>query len=328
MGIKNLRKFLEKYAPSSIIDRKYDDFKNKTIAIDTSLVIYKYISAMRKSGKDLTSKSGKVTSHLIGIMNLINKLLNHKITPIFVFDGKPPVIKKNTLQKRYDIKKEAEEKLEDKNGTLTMEQRISAFMQSTRISPEIIKDTKEMLTVLGIPWIDSPEEADAQCVCLMENKIAYAVATEDMDLLTFGASRVLKDFFATKDDSIVEVNLDKMLKELKFDQSQFIDLSILLGCDYLPTVEGIGFVRSYEYLTKFKSLDGIFKEMEKPDNYDYQEVRDYFKNATKKCTVPKDEDTKIKKTKNEDIYSLLVDTYDFNLGKYNSFMIARNKFFD
>jgi flap endonuclease-1 len=328
MGIKNLRKFLDKYAPSSMIDKKYDDYKNKAIAIDTSLVIYKYISAMRKTGKDLTSKSGIVTSHLHGILNLINKLLNHKITPIFVFDGKPPAIKKKTLQKRYEIKKEAEAKLEDKNGTLTMEQKITAFMQATRISPEIIKDTKEMLTVLGIPWVDSVEEADAQCVCLMENKLAYAVATEDMDLLTFGASRVLKDFFATKDEAIVEVNLEKMLKDLKFDQSQFIDLSILLGCDYLPTVEGIGFVRSFDYMTKFGSLDGIFKQVDKPDNYDYQEVRDYFKNATKKCTIPKEEDVKVKTMKNEEIYKLLVDTYDFNIGKYNSFMIARNKFFD
>jgi hypothetical protein len=57
-------------------------------------------------------------------------------------------------------------------------------------------------------------------------------------------------------------------------------------------------------------------------------VRDYFKNATKKCTVPKEEDVKVKTMKNEEIYKLLVDTYDFNIGKYNSFMIARNKFFD
>ena len=326
MGIKNLKKFLDKYAPTCISTKKYSDYKNKAIAIDTSLVIYKYISAMRKTGKDLVTKDGKVTSHLFGIINLITKLISLKITPIFVFDGKPPALKKDTLKKRYDIKKKAEEKLG--SDTLTAEQKITCFMQTVKISPEIINDTKLMLNVLGIPYIDSPEEADAQCVCLMKNNLAYAVATEDMDLLTFGASRVLKDFFSTKEDEITEINLESMLKELKFDSEQFIDVSILLGCDYLPTIEGIGFVRSFEYLTKYKSLDGIFKVVDKPKNYNYEEVRSYFRDAVKKCTVPKEEDMKIKITDNTEIYKLLTEKYNFNLNKYNSFIIARNKFLE
>jgi len=326
MGIKNLKKFLDKYAPLSITSKKYSEYKNKAIAIDTSLVIYKYISAMRKTGKDLVTKDGKVTSHLFGIINLISKLISLKITPIFVFDGKPPSLKKDTLKKRYETKKKAEEKLT--SDALTAEQKITYFMQTVKISPDIINDTKLMLQVLGIPYIDSPEEADAQCVCLMKNNLAYAVATEDMDLLTFGASRVLKDFFSTKDDEILEINLENMLKELKFDSEQFIDLSILLGCDYLPTVDGIGFVRSFEYLTKYKSLDGIFKVVDKPKNYNYEEVRSYFRDAVKKCTVPKEEDMKLKITDNTEIYNLLIDKFNFNLNKYNSFIIARNKFLE
>ena len=326
MGIKNLKKFLDKYAPSSITNKKYSDYKNKAIAIDTSLVIYKYISAMRKTGKDLVTKEGRVTSHLFGIINLISKLISLKITPIFVFDGKPPALKKDTLKKRYETKKKAEDKLT--SDTLTAEQKITYFMQTVKISPDIIKDTKEMLNVLGIPYIDSPEEADAQCVCLIKNNLAYAVATEDMDLLTFGASRVLKDFFSTKDDKVVEINLEDMLKELKFDSEQFIDQSILLGCDYLPTIEGIGLVRSFEYLTKYKSLDGIFKIIDKPKSYNYEEVRSYFRDAVKKCTVPKEEDMKIKIRDNTEIYNLLIDKYNFNLNQYNSFIIARNRFYE
>jgi flap endonuclease-1 len=326
MGIKNLKKFLDKYAPSSITNKKYSDYKNKAIAIDTSLVIYKYISAMRKTGKDLVTKEGRVTSHLFGIINLISKLISLKITPIFVFDGKPPALKKDTLKKRYETKKKAEDKLT--SDTLTAEQKITYFMQTVKISPDIIKDTKEMLQVLGIPYIDSPEEADAQCVCLIKNNLAYAVATEDMDLLTFGASRVLKDFFSTKDDKVVEINLEDMLKELKFDSEQFIDQSILLGCDYLPTIEGIGLVRSFEYLTKYKSLDGIFKVIDKPKSYNYEEVRSYFRDAVKKCVVPKEEDMKIKIRDNTEIYNLLIDKYNFNLNKYNSFIIARNRFYE
>ncbi len=105
MGIKNLKKFLDKYAPTSQSIKKYEDYANKTIAIDTSLIIYKYIAATRKSGKDITTKDGRITSHIMGIFHLICNLLSHKITPIFVFDGKPPDIKKKTLQKRHAARK-------------------------------------------------------------------------------------------------------------------------------------------------------------------------------------------------------------------------------
>ena len=324
MGIKNLKKFLDKYASSSILNKKYEDYENKLIAIDTSLVLYKYISAMRKTGKDLTNKDGIVTSHLHGLIFLINKLLSHKITPVFVFDGKPPDIKKNTLAKRQDNRKNAEDKLlED----LTPEKKISYFMQSTKISNDIIKETKIMLKTLGIPYVDSPEEADAQMVCLLEKKLVYAVATEDMDLLTFGADRVLKNFFSTKDNNILEIDRDKMLKQLKLTGKQFIDLTILLGCDYLPTLDKIGTMKSYDYITKYKSLDKIVEVANVPENYNYEVVRDYFENATSKCNVPKEEDLKIVKTNPDNIYKLLVDKYEFNLGKYNNFIIARNKFF-
>jgi 5'-3' exonuclease len=41
-----------------------------------------------------------------------------------------------------------------------------------------------------------------------------------------------------------------MLKEIKLTSKQFIDLSILMGCDYLPTIEKVGLVKSYDYITK------------------------------------------------------------------------------
>lgn len=326
MGIKNLKKFLDKYAPTSMIEKKYEDYENKTIAIDTSLVLYKYIAATRKTGKDLTTKDGTVTSHLHGLIFLINKLLSHKITPVFVFDGKAPDIKKDTLSKRHDNRKNAEDKLLDLES-LTPEEKITYFMQTTKLSHDIIKDTKLMLKTLGIPYVNSPEEADAQMVCLLQKNLVHAVATEDMDLLTFGGDRVLKNFFSTKENKIMEIDREKMLKQLKLSEKQFTDLTILLGCDYLPTLNRIGYVKSFDYITQYKSLDKILEVVSAPDNYDYQTVRNYFENATSICNIPTEEELKIVKTDTDVVYKLLVDKFEFNIGKYNSFILSRNKFF-
>jgi flap endonuclease-1 len=326
MGIKNFSKFTDRFAPTCKTIKKFEDYANQSIAIDTSLVIYKYLSAMRKTGKDLMTKDGTVTSHLHGLLFLINKLISLKISPIFIFDGKPPTIKNDTLKKRYDARKNATDKLENENE-LSAEQKITLFMQSTKISADIIKDSKLLLKTLGIPFMDSIEEADAQMVCLLKNKLVYAVATEDMDLITFGADIVLKNFFSLRENSITEIDRDKMLKQLKMTSDEFIDTSILLGCDYLPTIDGIGMVKTYDYITKHKTLENIFKIIKKPDNYNYEEVRSYFRDAVSKCTIPKADEIKIIKTDNNVIYKLLVEKYEFTLGKYNSFIISRNKFF-
>jgi 5'-3' exonuclease len=100
-----------------------------------------------------------------------------------------------------------------------------------------------------------------------------------------------------------------------------------MGCDYLPTLDRIGYVKSFNYITQYKTLDKMFEVIKKPENYNYDEVRNYFENATSKCNVPTDNELKIIQTPIDNIYKLLVDKYEFTLGKYNSFIVTRNKFF-
>jgi flap endonuclease-1 len=42
---------------------------------------------------------------------------------------------------------------------------------------------------MGVPVIDAPTEAEAQCAAMAKAGLVYGVATEDMDCLTFGAPR-------------------------------------------------------------------------------------------------------------------------------------------
>lgn len=45
---------------------------------------------------------------------------------------------------------------------------------------------------MGVPVIDAPTEAEAQCAVMAKAGLVYGVATEDMDCLTFGAPRWAK----------------------------------------------------------------------------------------------------------------------------------------
>ena len=47
-------------------------------------------------------------------------------------------------------------------------------------------DLWKMLELFGVPVVQAPSEAEAQCALFVKEGIANAVATEDMDALTFG----------------------------------------------------------------------------------------------------------------------------------------------
>jgi len=114
----------------------------------------------------------------------------------------------------------------------------------------MIEDCKKMLRLAGVPVIEAPGEAEAQCAAMVKAGKAYATATEDMDALTFGiimnpkqalkflGTKYLLRGFNNKKEPIIEISYEDMLQELEMTYDEFIDLCILCGCDYLETIDG------------------------------------------------------------------------------------------
>ena len=53
-------------------------------------------------------------------------------------------------------------------------------------------DCKELLRLMGVPVVNAPCEAEAQCAELARKNRVYATATEDMDALTFQTPKLLR----------------------------------------------------------------------------------------------------------------------------------------
>lgn len=275
MGIKNFNKLLQEQSPNSIKENNIKEYKNKNIVIDTSLVLYKNISALRNTGKDLTDKNGKITSHIFAIIQNSLFFLDRGMKPIFIFDGKAPELKKNTLDDRKKLKKSA---LDKKDNALTKEEEIKYFKRSLFITKEQYDDCKKVLKILGIPFIQADGEADCLCAYLVKNNYAYAAYSEDMDFLSFGCTKLIKNIKGTK---AIEINLEDVLKGFEMDINSFINLTILLGCDYLPTIKGIGYKTAFKIISKHKNIKTFIKDNEKfiiPKNYNYEEVIKYYLN--------------------------------------------------
>lgn len=137
---------------------------------------------------------------------------------------------------------------------------------------------------MGVPYVDAPCEAEAQCAELCRGGKVFAAGSEDMDTLTFGSPVMLRHltFSEARKMPIVEIHLDKVLEGLGMDMDQFIDLCILLGCDYLDSLKGIGPHRAVQLIKEHKNLESVLKNLDTkkypiPENWNFEDARQLFK---------------------------------------------------
>lgn len=128
---------------------------------------------------------------------------------------------------------------------------------------------------MGVPIINAPCEAEAQAAALAKAGKVYATATEDMDALTFQTPiQVRKMTFAKASQAeIQEVNYSKALIGLGLNHDQFVDLCILLGCDYCDTIKGIGPKTALKLIKEHNNIETILKTLNRekytvPESYE------------------------------------------------------------
>lgn len=285
MGILGLSKLLADFAPSAIKDNNIKSYFGRKVAIDASMSIYQFLIAVRSDGAQLTDAEGETTSHLNGLFYRTIRILESGIKPVYVFDGKPPEMKSEELAKRAERRSEAEKSLEvaeekgDQEGVEKFQRRI------VKVTKHHNDECKRLLSLMGVPYVEAPCEAEAQCAALVKADLVYATATEDMDSLTYGSNVVLRHLTASeaKKLPIREIKLDRVLSELEIDQKQFIDMCILLGCDYCESCKGLGPKRAVSAIQNYKHIEGIIQHKDKipgkitiPDNWQYEEARKLF----------------------------------------------------
>ncbi|KAI8884872.1 PIN domain-like protein [Backusella circina FSU 941] len=286
MGIHGLSKLIAEHAPGAITSGDISTFFGRKVAIDASMSIYQFMIAVRQAdGQVLQNEAGETTSHLMGMFYRTVRMVDNGIKPVYVFDGKPPVMKNGELAKRKARKEEALAKMEEAKEVGT-DADVTRFTKRTvRVTKEHNEECKRLLKLMGIPYVEAPCEAEAQCAELAKQGVVYAAASEDMDTLTFHSPRLLRHltFSEARKLPIDEINLSKALEGLEMSMEQFIDLCILLGCDYTDSIKGVGPKNAYNLIKEHKTIDEAIKHLTPkmkegiPENWKYEEARELFK---------------------------------------------------
>lgn len=270
MGIKNLTQLIKSKAPDAIQTEGMYSLKDKTIAIDASILIYKSLVNVRHNQSYLTNKNGKVVSHIVGLFHKTIQFLSLGITPIYIFDGKPPSEKKEVIQERN--KKASESKsLMEKTDVLEEKQKLEK--SSIRINKEHIDDLKHLFTLMGVQFVQPEGEAETYAAYLCKTNQVYGVYSEDMDTLSFGSPILIRnciDRTIKRKDAISIFSLKDILEGFDMNYEQFVEVCILCGCDYCDTISKIGNMRAFQAIQKYNSLESFLKTLEPstlPPNY-------------------------------------------------------------
>ena len=271
-----------------------------SLAVDGQGELYQFLALIRlRDGTPLRDSKGRITSHLAGLFYRTTRLIaDHGLRLVFVFDGKPPVLKTAEIARRRETRQRFEE---ERDAALQAGDLAAAYSKATmtsRLTGEMVAEARELLRLLGLPTVQAPSEAEAQAAHMAASNAVWAAASKDYDSLLFGAPRVVrfltisgKEFLPSQGlfRPIVPelLELERFLEDLRIRREQLVDLAILIGTDFNDGVKGIGPKKALKLVREFGAIermpeeiqraagdvDGIRKIYLEPDVTDRYEIR-------------------------------------------------------
>ncbi len=268
---------------------KLESFASKIVAIDAYNAIYQFLAIIRgPDGTHLSDSSGRVTSHLSGLFYRNINFLSLGIKPVYVFDGKPPSLKSAEIERRRQIKKDATVKYEKAISEGNLQDARKFAQQTTVMRDTMVEDSKKILSLFGIPYIDAPSEGEATAAHLTVTGQAFASASQDFDSILFGAKRLVRNFTNSgrrkipNRNTYIEIepeliDTEKTLKELGITKEQIVDVGILIGTDFNPDgFTRIGPKTALKMIKEHSKLEKIPQIQDQLAEIEYEQIRKIF----------------------------------------------------
>ncbi len=299
--------------------RKIEDFQGKVIAIDAANALYQFLSSIRQpDGTPLKDRRGRVTSHLSGLLYRTANLAEAGVRPVYVFDGKPPELKRATLDERRERKDKAHSDMLEAIEAGDEARAFTKAQQTSHLTRDMVQECKDLLDALGLPWVQAPSEGEAQAAHMASAGDVWAASSQDFDALLFGAPRLVRNLAVTGKRKMpgrsvwVDVEpelleLDAILESLSLTREQLVDVGILVGTDFDPGVKGVGPKRAVKLMRDKGTLVDVLTHLE-TDIPDSDAIRDIFLSPD----VTSDYELKFSPVNEARLRELLVKEHDFS----------------
>lgn len=272
-----------------IIVRKqiaFQDLTGKIIAVDAPNIIMSLFNFARKSPDGtyaglILDRTQRPISHLYGLLYRINFFYSKNIFPIFCFDGRDSELKKIITKDQLNdfrfTQRWYKQALESENKELARKIALS----KEYMWQNIILESKQLLSALGVPYIESPASAESQCAYLVKEKIVNFSNSQDFDSLLFGCPFLVQNLSKSlrrkvqgrwKYQKIIpqKIKLQKNLDNLGITIFQLVDIGLLIGTDYFPGIHGLGPKKALTLVRKHKNIEHVITS--EKESYDFSKL--------------------------------------------------------
>ena len=203
---------------------------------------------------------------------------NAGVIPVVVFDGgRLPMklhVEQTRTKGRHQHRAEADALWKEGKQELAIRKYAEGIAITGQMAYEFIKVLKQK----KIQYVVAPYEADAEMAYLYREGIVSTILTEDSDLLAFGCDRVL--FKLDHEGYGYEIDLHNLGKATElnfayFSKDMFVKMCILNGCDYLPSIKGVGIKKAHKLVKQSSDIREIIRLLERerkyvvPTNYEH-----------------------------------------------------------
>ncbi|KAH9852283.1 PIN domain-like protein [Lenzites betulinus] len=262
MGISGLLPLLKDIQTN----KHLSEFRGQTLAVDGYVWLHR--GSYGCAPELVTGK--RTTKYVEYAMHRVRLLRHHGIQPYLVFDGGPLPAKQATESER---KQRREENLSRANALAAQGKHTQAreyYVKCVDVTPQMAYQLIKALRAEGFPYVVAPYEADAQLAYLERTGVVDGIITEDSDLLVFGCKKVLFKLdtaastvtcISRSDFASVASTSAGGLSLLGWSDAQFRTMAILSGCDYLPSIPGIGLKTAWTLLRKHKTVENMLSAL-------------------------------------------------------------------
>ena len=306
---------------------RLEDISNSTLAVDAYNTLYQFLAIIRGAdGTHLKDAQGRVTSHISGLFYRSINLMELGVKLVYVFDGKPPELKAQEIQRRSEQRREAKDQYIRALQAGDMVQARKFAEASTVLRRDMVADAKALLDAMGIPWVDAPSEGEAQASNMAAEGTVDAVASQDHDSLVFGAPVLLRNVTISGKRKLPSkgivinvqperIRLSEVLQSTGLTREQLVDFAILLGTDFNPDgFEKVGPATALKYLKKYGRLEEI-KELKEPlAAIPYNQIRELYLHAPSNPGVRPE----WRPVDREQVVSFLVNEHSFSRERVDS----------
>jgi exonuclease-1 len=286
MGIIDLFKIIK----PCFVNTHISEFRGKVAAVDMMNWIYRGVyscSIELNAGLD-------ADLYLNFPLKMLSLLKSFSIEIIAVFDGREINAKEKIDRQRKDEKYKNLQLAHQFSLAGDVDQARNVSRRALKITGKMLNTLIEVLRKLDVRVIIAPYEADSQIAYLSRTNLCDVIISEDSDLIPYGCNRVLYKLGVDgncsyfDNENLSKADLGKFAFFKQMTKLQRVEFCVLSGCDYLPSIKGLGIKRAMEIFSKKNNLIDSISDMRK--SYIYKAgfdeiVYDYLDEAKKSVSM-------------------------------------------